>query len=143
MKKRDLLLVIDEPFDGPFDEPSHRKADHALSLVEPWVMAFCKSKRALFEKNYHNSPSLNVLAVGRDKITRKLQLGPFLTKSGELEGYILGAIAWIDSGGRRKWWTLRIHTFKRLPNKSHVMRQLLDNGWDTLSKVTIDVLRDA
>jgi len=135
--------MFHEPFHGPFDKPAHSKADQSLSLVEPWVKEFCKSKRAVFQKNYHNTPSRDVLAAGQDKIVRKLQLSPILNKSGRLEAYILDAYAWIDFRGHRKWWTMRVRTFKQLPTKASGLTRLLDTGWDILSKVTVDKLKDA
>src|SRR5437867_4027412 len=86
-----------------------------LRRIEATLQRFAAQVGGRLQRNYHGQPSRDLVSLGSDGISRKIQISPYrpepVTDSQRPRyRYLFAVMAWKGSGARRLFWEKTVFT---------------------------------
>jgi hypothetical protein len=126
-------------------EPRLRELELPLQQIDDAVSEFARRIAGRVERNYHGFVSRSIVVLGHDRIRRTIQISPALldlAKGWEADNYCYGffAMAWKDTGSRRRFWHKTVAQFRSMPASKRKVMATLRLCWARLQRIGDDDL---
>jgi hypothetical protein len=121
------------PNGSELTEAEFKELEQPLRRIDALVERFADQVGGVVERNYHGSPSRNVIHSSPDGTKRKIQVSPF--GEGPNRGYVIAAMAWKDTAAGRVSWHKTIASFEEIPAKENDVWAVLEAAWEALATV--------